>query len=248
MTLQAVEPSPGVPFVIGSLGSLGSLGSSPRFAPHALYSPLVVCLLTGGCTRALDRDRCEVYAADIVDFSPGEGAGFGQDRLPDVVLGPPQGAPEGRGATDVLSLGTFGSITVALAERVLDAPGLAELVVFENPFVIAGTDVVYAEWGEVAVSDDGETFIPFPCDANTGEGCAGRTPVGEEGSLLERGGDPFDLSDIGLGAVRYVRISDVGAPARPLGAGADGFDLDGVGAVNIHGAPHCRERGSPSVR
>ncbi len=221
--------------------------SKRRLARCSRTAQLAFCVLLWSCTRNTDDNRCEVYASEIINFSPGSGAGFGQDQLPDVVLGPPQGAQSGRGATDVLSLGSFGSITLALAERVRDAPDLAELVVFENPFIIAGTDTVYAEWGAVAVSSDGENFVPFPCDTSTGTGCAGRTPVHKTGNLLERGGDHFDLSDVGLESVLYVRISDVGAPAPSFGSGADGFDLDGVGVFHIGGGPECTKHTSPAT-
>jgi hypothetical protein len=45
------------------------------------------------------------------------------------------------------------------------------------------------------------------------------------------GGDSFDLSEVGLRAVRFVRI--VSGPGRPPGgAGKTGFDLDAIAAVN----------------
>src|SRR6185503_4202639 len=34
------------------------------------------------------------YARELVSFGPGEGAGFGDDELPAVVLGPPDGRGE----------------------------------------------------------------------------------------------------------------------------------------------------------
>ena len=40
-----------------------------------------------------------------MSFEPGGNAGFGQDQLPDVVLGPPMGKGTSRGSLDVLSLG-----------------------------------------------------------------------------------------------------------------------------------------------
>src|SRR5262245_61089406 len=40
------------------------------------------------------------YVVSVESFSPGEGAGFNQDLLPDVVLGPPQGKGTGQGSLD----------------------------------------------------------------------------------------------------------------------------------------------------
>ncbi len=44
------------------------------------------------------------------------------------------------------------------------------------------------------------------------------------------GGDAFDLSDLGLGAVSFVRITDLGEDST---APTAGFDLDAVGAVHL---------------
>src|SRR5262245_34625287 len=56
------------------------------------------------------------YAREIVSFEPGKGAGFGEDRLPEVVLGPPSGRGERQGSLNVLSLGRKGSIVLGFGE------------------------------------------------------------------------------------------------------------------------------------
>ncbi len=174
-----------------------------------------------------------LFAADVVSFDPGEGAGFGADQMPQVVLGPPEGAIPGQGSTDTVSLGAAGSIVLELDGFAVDCDG-DDFVVFENPFD-AGS-FVYTELAEVSVSQDGETWATFPCDLETMAGCAGVNPVatgdfdGDAPNAL--GGDGFDLSDVGLEWVRYVRIEDkerVAGFATPPGIG---FDLDAIGVAH----------------
>lgn len=182
------------------------------------------------------------YAREVVSFAPGEGAGYGADALPDVVLGPPDGKGTGAGSLDVLSLGKHGSIVLGFGEQLIsDGPG-ADFVVFENAFWAGGDPTaVYAEPGEVSVSEDGETWHTFPCAAR-GDGagryvgCAGWTPTlafdADSLDVLDpelTGGDAFDLFELGVGAARFVRVSDVSAAGTAPSAG---FDLDAVGVVN----------------
>ncbi|RDV38982.1 cell surface protein [Bradymonadaceae bacterium TMQ3] len=182
------------------------------------------------------------YASEVVSFTPGEGAGYGEQALPDVVLGPPQGKGELAASLDVLSLGDGGEIVLGFGDRVIvDGPG-ADFVVFENPFYADGDpEQVFAELGEVSVSEDGETWVHFACDSTPDDappytGCAGWTPTQEYDALEHptlsldlTGGDGFDLADVGLSRARYVRIRDVwGVGASP----GQGFDLDAVGILN----------------
>ncbi len=184
------------------------------------------------------------YAVAIVAHEPGPGAGFGTDRLPDVVLGPPRGAGLASGSTDVLSLGTGGAITVELGVDAVDGPG-ADLVVFENAFHIGGSAAnVYVEPARVEVSADGVRWTAFPCaaDAAPHRGCAGLSPVlanVDTNDLDPRdpgaaGGDAFDLAAVGVARARFVRITDAGG-GRMDGAGTDGFDLDAVAVVHAGG-------------
>jgi len=184
------------------------------------------------------------FAISVVARTPGPGGGFGEDALPDVVLGAPRGAGLSSGSRDVLSLGTGGSITLALGVAVVDGPG-ADFVVFENPFRILGSPTnVFVEPGHVAVSDDGETWVEFPCDGRTApyRGCAGLLPVlanVDTNALDPRdpsaaGGDAFDLASVGVTRARFVRITDAGG-GRMDGAGTDGFDLDAIAVVHAEG-------------
>ncbi len=175
------------------------------------------------------------FADRVVSFTPGSAAGFGQDELPGIVLGGPEGAGEGAGSLDVVSLGEGGEIILAFDDIVaIDGEG-ADLVVFENPF--GG----WIETGHVAVSEDGEEFHEWPCDPEAAEesfpGCAGVGPVYADSSNgLDptdpevAGGDAFDLADLGLGSARYVRLRDSGHNAYSADTG--GFDLDAVAVIN----------------
>jgi hypothetical protein len=184
-----------------------------------------------------------IYATRIESFEPGPGAGYHQDELPDVVLGPPQGKGPEAGSLDVLSLGAGGSIVLSFGEHAMvDGPG-ADFVVFENAFWPGGdASVVFAELGEVSVSQDGDTWYTFACDeAGDGQGrfpgCAGVTPTlvydADAGGPLDptqTGGDPFDLAAVGLSSARYVRIVDL--ETLPQASNTTGFDLDAVGIVH----------------
>ncbi len=192
-----------------------------------------------GCSAdptSVERDG-EPFAVEVVDFQPGEGAGFGLDRFPEVVLGPPRGGGERAGSLDVLSLGRGGAIVLRLGRTAVDGPG-PDLLVFENPFRFPGG--VFVEPGEVSVSPDGEVWATFPCEPTTVEatGCAGVEPVlaNAETSDLDptdpeqAGGDAFDLADVGLETARFVRIVDVGGETG-FGPPSEGFDLDAVAVV-----------------
>ena len=102
---------------------------------------------------------------------------FGQDQLPDIVLGPPDGRGPEAGGLDVLSLGQGGSIVLGFGDSVIiDGPG-PDFIVFENPFWVGGDSTnVFAELGQVEVSEDGQTWVGFSCNVDTREGCAGWHP------------------------------------------------------------------------
>jgi hypothetical protein len=187
------------------------------------------------------------YASELVSFEPGDGSGFGEDSLPGVVFGPPEGKGNEAGSLDVLSLGKGGSIVLGFgSSSIADGEG-PDFIVFENAFWAGGDPAaVFAEPGEVSVSDDGEHWETFACDGKgdgSGRyaGCAGFTPTLEydptlvaELDPLLTGGDAFDLAEVGLETARYVRVRDV----SELGAAPTaGFDLDAVGIAHPGSAP-----------
>lgn len=207
--------------------------------------------------------HADPYADAVIEFLPGAGAGFGQDEFPEIVLGAPQGTGEMSGGTDVLSLGDGGSITLEFVDnRVINGDG-PDFIVFENAFYAGGNpENTFAEVAFVEVSADGETFYRFPNDYDP-EGTPINKPTNWSGFAgvhpclshpdngidptdpLVAGGDAFDLDDVGLDEIRFVRIIDTGEgetvahdddgdeiydPGMP-GEPYAGSDLDAIAAV-----------------
>jgi hypothetical protein len=177
------------------------------------------------------------YVTRVLAHQFGSGQALGQDRFPENIFGPPHGAGCCEGSLDTVSLGNGGSVTLAFGENVIvDGPG-PDFIVFENAFRIASGSV-FAELATVEVSADGAHWISYPCTATSDPygTCAGYHPVYANPDTNQinpldpasAGGDPFDLSEIGVGSARFVRITD-----RPDIEGFAGvFDLDAVAIVN----------------
>jgi hypothetical protein len=177
----------------------------------------------------------------VVMFQVGAGGGKGKDKLPKIVTGAPQGAGKLKAGKDVLSLGEGGSIVLEFVDNeVFDGPGV-DLIVFENPFLRApgdNPDEGFFELAKVEVSADGEVWFEFPYDTASRKGCAGHHPVlaNSKSNKIspidpkKAGGDPFDLKDVGLKVVRFVRITDVLSYGGTDGSA--GFDLDAVAGVH----------------
>lgn len=182
---------------------------------------------------------CQGFIQSVFSFDPGDGAGIGQDRFPQIVLGAPQGRGEIQGSLDVLTLGDGGAIVVdTFPCEIVDGEG-PDFIVFENAFYVGGNpQAPFAELGLVSVSADGTDFADFPCEeaAYPYTGCAGwhavlSHPVNGISPFdpVAAGGDPFDLSDIGVEKARYIRIEDlwgIGVPPKV------GFDLDAIAVIN----------------
>jgi hypothetical protein len=180
------------------------------------------------------------YVREVISFTPGGSAGFGQAMAPEIVFGPPKGKGTGSGSLDVLSLGVSGEIVVGFGGfGITDGHG-DDFIVFENAFM--ANDMTFMELGEVAVSEDGETWHTFACD-ETGnedgehEGCAGWLPTlkydPQRVFPLDpelTGGNAFDLATVGVTTARYVRIRDL--ETQPGSANTGGFDLDAVGLIH----------------
>ena len=193
----------------------------------------------GGVVRA---DRF-IVALESAEY--GMCAGFGQAQLPTVIQGPPLGGGADHGSLDVLSLGTGGTVVVSFgANAIVDGPG-PDFIVFENAFIAgaASSGEVFAEPGEVSVSDDGTTWKTFPCTATSAPygACAGWHPVystPDNGispfDTTKAGGDVFDLADLGITHAKYVRIVDKTTEACPAQdpPNTNGFDLDAIAIVN----------------
>jgi hypothetical protein len=184
-------------------------------------------------------------------FTPGSGQTSGQDAkyYPANILGlPDSSARDSVPSVDpvqILSLGLGGEIVLRFDRHpIIDRPGM-DFTVFENAFRyrIGARERIYAEPAEIAVSRDGITFISYPYDSLTLAGCAGVTPTNGDRDPFDpelSGGNSFDLADLGIDSVRFVRIHDVTAIVRDNRAHPywdptlTGFDLDAV--LSLHGA------------
>jgi hypothetical protein len=189
--------------------------------------------------------RADRFVTKVVSFTPGDCAGFGMTKMPDIVEGPPVGGGDDLGGLDVLTLGFGGEIVLSFEPNaIVDGPG-PDFIVFENPFYAGGDRTKpNAELGEVSASEDGVTWKTFPCTARSFPygSCAGWHPVysAPDNGISPvdpktAGGDAFDLADVGLSRARFVRVRDLGTvpcPPNPDKTNNVGFDLDAIAIVN----------------
>jgi hypothetical protein len=137
-------------------------------------------------------------------------------------------------------LGKGGWIALEFDPPIPNGPGV-DFIVFENPIMVPANGYIFDEWMTVSVSLDGTTWHTFAYDSLTGEGMAGRTPTAAFGTNLQdpalAGGDGFDLDELGLAQVRYVRVDDATRFQTPDRLSAE---LDGIVAVHVPvtGQPH----------
>jgi hypothetical protein len=182
----------------------------------------------------------DAWADALVSFTPGTGAGFGQNYMPDNVLGPPDPSASitpynaSNAPQELLSLGHGGEIILHFKDnRIINGAG-ADFTVFENPFISLLDGSVFMEAGIVAVSQDGSTWYEFPYDTTDMSGLAGVTPTDDNQNPTDpavSGGDQFDLEDLGLEWAAYVKITDLGDIYQE-GVWNGDFDLDAVVAVH----------------
>lgn len=208
---------------------------------------LLTILLLTVCLSAAHPVAAQIAAIDTVfAFEAGAGTDFGQgaEYFPLNVFGMPSAAarPDVPAATpeEVVSLGLEGVIIVGNTSRAIaDRPG-PDFVIFENAFEF-GFNRIYAEPGQVSVSQFGEEWHDFPCDAASLAGCAGTVPSTgdyEPFDAQRAGGNAFDLADLGLEWARYIRIRDVSRAVRDNSDHAfhdptiNGFELDAVVIIN----------------
>lgn len=204
-----------------------------------------ICVVLLAAEPPKKDDGPDPFVDKVVEFKQGNGGGFNADEMPDIVLGPPHGGGENLGSSHVVSLGHEGSITLEFVDNeVFDDKG-PDLIVFENSIKPApGTGAVNPGYdlAKVEVSEDGKTWKTFPFDTASRKGCAGHLPVysnpeTDEGKKIsptdpeKAGGEAFDLKDVDLKVVRFIRITDLGLSTLG-GKTTKGFDLDAVAAVH----------------
>lgn len=203
------------------------------------------CIALFAADPVANEEKGDPFVDRVVEFKQGQGGGFNADQLPDIVLGCPHGGGEEIGGSHVLSLGHDGSITLEFVDNeVIDEDGV-DLIVFENsikPAPNTGAVNPGYDLAKVEVSEDGATWQTFPFDTATRKGCAGHLPVysnpdTDEGKDIsptdpsKAGGEAFDIADVKLKVVRFVRITDLGLSTLG-GKTTKGFDLDAVAAVH----------------
>lgn len=180
------------------------------------------------------------WADAIASFWEGEGSGFGSNYYPINVIGPPDQDPSlskynaSNKPQEILSLGFNGEITLEFVDNyIIDGQG-ADFTVFENVFISLFDGFPFIEAGIVSVSQNGQDFVEFPYDTASWKGLAGITPTYDNLDFCNpeiSGGDQFDLADLGLPWVRFVRIKDLG-DIKKEGLWNGDFDLDAVVAIN----------------
>ena len=183
----------------------------------------------------------------LIHFSPGNGQNLGQSPqfFPNNIFGLPskiatETIPE-TSENEICSLGLNGEIIVGFKNiEIVDGPG-PDFTIFENAFINPLNNKIFAEPGIVSVSNDGITYITFPFDSLTLQGCAGTKPTNGNKDPFnpnESGGNSFDLVTLGLQSIKYIKIRDItnivlNNKTHPFyDPTLTGFDLDAVVAIN----------------
>jgi hypothetical protein len=185
-------------------------------------------------------------------FTQTQTIGQGSEYFPKNIFGPPcriaSAQMQAAADSDVVSIGKKGWLIVGFKDKyVVDKEG-PDFTIFENPFLNNATQKVFAEPAKVEVSQDGINYIEFPYDEKTLEGCAGVRPVyGKKDPFdpTQSGGDRFDLKDLGLKYIKYIKITDISEIVskypgskyyQPEGL-VLGFDLDAVAGLHLSDKP-----------
>jgi len=196
------------------------------------------------CQLAIAQDCITINT--VMSFTPGEGQNLGQgdEFFPNNILGRPSERASSEVAEaseeEVLSLGFGGEIIVANTDNVIIDGDGDDFTIFENAFINPINQRIFAEPGVISVSKDGIEYTEFPYVFASLKGCSGTIPTygGQDYcNPTASGGNSFDLADIGIDSIRYIKITDItidvfNSPNHIYyDASLSGFDLD---AVVIH--------------
>ena len=182
----------------------------------------------------------------VFSFTPGElqFLGQGEEFYPANIFGIPSRIASENVAeateSEVLSIGLGGEIIVGNSDNlIVDGEG-ADFTVFENVFRNPVNGLLFKEPAIISVSRDGINYKEFPYDFGSLVGCAGTQPTYGSADYCDSkvsGGDSFDLSDLGIDSIRYIKIKDITDQLKAkqnhkyFDFSLSGFDLD---AVVIH--------------
>jgi hypothetical protein len=185
-----------------------------------------------------DDDALVAWATGWSDYQAGTGCDATW-QTSDKALGKAVG-----NSYDIVCLGNGGQITLTFDSAISDGEDY-DFAVFEN--AISDT---FLELAWVEVSSDGTTFYRLPNDSRTASPVAGFGSLdptnidGLAGKYRQGWGTPFDLADVGLSEISYVRIIDIVGDGSALDTGGDviydpypntgsaGFDLEAVGVIH----------------
>ena len=191
-----------------------------------------------GSTALLNTDESIVaWASEVIDYSAGLEVSA-EWRDTSEALGQAEGLYD-----SIVCLGRGGVITLGFEHSIVDGDG-DDFVVFENAL-----SATFLELAFVEVSEDGVNFVRFSNDSVTANIVSSFGEVepsnvtGLAGKYKRPYGVPFDLSDVGLPRVNFVRLVDVvGGCSRDTSGDliydpfptfvSAGFDLDGVGVIH----------------
>ncbi len=155
-------------------------------------------------------------------------------------------------SADIVCLGNGGSITMTFDTPIVNGTG-SDFAVFENSFNDTFLELAYVE-----VSADGTNWYRFANDSQTSgpvDSYAMDHPMdasnidGLAGKYRQGYGTPFDLANLGLPEISYVRILDIIGDGTYLDTSGDviydpypttgsgGFDLDAVGVLHQSPVP-----------
>lgn len=141
---------------------------------------------------------------------------------------------------EVEPIGMGGEIIVGFKNKILRNGKGADFTIFENAFINPATNTIFAEPGIVSVSQDGISYYQFPFNVETLQGFAGVNYTNGKKDPFDpavSGGDSFDLDDLGLDYIRYIKIKDTTEFIKSLPESSiywspefilTGFDLDAV--------------------
>lgn len=259
-----------------------SARSKTAFHSHNYHRRALTLCCIIGISALSGHAAAQALPDSIADFTPGANAGFGSDHFPANALGVPHGTVNAQtpndSPEDILSLGTGGSITYEFStNRIIDLPG-PDFTIFENPVEpISHPEQSFTDTAIVSVSADGTSWTQYPVDlVSTATldlrlkanyiGFAGVQPSysSPENGISPydptvSGGDQFDLADLALPWIRFIKITDSGDarlepfydkdgdvisdygnlidpnPTIPNAGIAAGFDIDAV--VGLHTEP-----------
>ncbi len=225
--------------------STALLAASFSFAAHA--GPFAPAAGQPG-SEAIDMNDAAItsWATGYENYLVGRNV-IADWKIPEKALGPAQGT-----ATDIVSLGEGGRITMTFSDPIVNGAG-NDFAVFENSF-----SDTFLELARVEVSSDGSNFFGFSATSLT-PGAVGSFGLldptdidGLAGKYRQGWGTGFDLdlladiAGLDIFNVGYVRLIDIvgdgsmfddAATPNPIYDPYEtfesaGFDLDAIGVLN----------------